>query len=213
MQSDEDLLEALQYIGQASDQMLFLLEDLLDLTAIEEASIYLAISTCELKSVVRRAISLQRVMAAQKQQKLLFNPGVDSFLVDIDSQRLTQVLNNLLSNAVKYSPLGSEIEVKLSRSEADFRIEVLDEGPGIEEDNVEMLFKPFGTLGARGTAGEKSIGLGLAIVKKIVGAHGGRVGVENRSSGGSCFYLVIPVHANPDIGPHQSSSGAGGMAI
>lgn len=73
------------------------------------------------------------------------------------------------------------------------KVEVQDEGPGIPEHEINKLFSEFQKVSTRPTADEKSTGLGLAIVKKIIGAHGGKIGVESKVGQGSVFYFCLPM--------------------
>jgi signal transduction histidine kinase len=115
-------------------------------------------------------------------------------MVDVDRNKMRQVVDNLISNAVKYSPRGSIITV-LVHADAEFAgFAVRDSGPGIPESERHKLFKDYGRLSAQPTGGEKSTGLGLAICRKIVEAHNGTIGVENIPGRGAEFVVSLPLY-------------------
>ena len=119
----------------------------------------------------------------------------DERLVDADPNRMVQVLSNLISNAIKYSPPGSTVRVETRNNSSSVRINVIDQGQGIPEVEHQLLFQPFSRLTTRPTAGEHSTGLGLWIVKQLVTLHGGEVGVDCPSAGGSNFWVELPLMA------------------
>ena len=105
-----------------------------------------------------------------------------------------------MSNAVKYSPAGSIVRVESSDSGGVWRVAVLDEGPGVSEQDRSRLFQDFVRLSARPTGGESSTGLGLAIARRIVEAHGGAIGVSSNALCGSVFWFEIPLVDNVAAG-------------
>jgi signal transduction histidine kinase len=105
---------------------------------------------------------------------------------------MTQVVDNLLSNATKYSPPGSTITIELHTHEGQCGFSVMDQGPGIPENERGKLFKDFGRLSAVPTGGESSTGLGLAICRKIVEAHHGEISAENLPERGAAFRVTLP---------------------
>ncbi len=111
-----------------------------------------------------------------------------------DPTLLRILLANLLSNAIKYSPPDSSIELCLSRVGNICRIEVADHGPGIPEDELELIFQRF----RRGRSAGKTpgAGLGLALAARIVALHGGRISAGNRPQGGACFTVELPLPAS-----------------
>lgn len=111
-----------------------------------------------------------------------------------DPTLLRILLANLLSNAIKYSPPDSAIDLRLTQVDNTCRIEVTDNGPGIPEDELPLIFQRF----RRGRAAGKTpgAGLGLALAARIVALHGGRIVAANREQGGACFTVELPVPAS-----------------
>lgn len=102
------------------------------------------------------------------------------------------VLQNLVSNAIKYSPHGSVVTIAATRHEHNGRLQVMDQGPGISEEDQASLFQRFVTLSSQPTGGETATGLGLALAKQKARALGGDLWYEDRVGGGACFTLELP---------------------
>ena len=117
---------------------------------------------------------------------------------------MRQVIDNLLGNAIKFSPLGSTITASVHQENATLTIAVRDQGPGIPEAERSRLFKEFGTLSVKSTAGEKSTGLGLAICRRIVEAHKGTIAAKNLPEGGCGFFVVLPIVGVATRNPFQA---------
>lgn len=113
--------------------------------------------------------------------------------VEVDVHKLEEVLDNLVSNAVKFSDNGSSIRVRAAKSGDKTIVEVIDNGPGLTEEDIKRAFGRGARLSAKPTGGESSSGLGLWIVKKIVEAHHGRVWVKSSVLKGSTFAFEIPL--------------------
>jgi signal transduction histidine kinase len=130
--------------------------------------------------------------AKYKNQELRRADFAESAVVVGDEVRLQEAMKNLVNNALKYSPHGETVEVRVTRSEETVRFSVSDSGPGLEEDDLDRLFKPFQRLAQQPTDGEVSLGLGLYLVKEIIGRHEGEVDVETTRGEGSTFTLILP---------------------
>ena len=146
----------------------------------------------DLAQLVRRNVTLNRVLAARK------DIAVEMELPDaippmpLDPGKLEQVVNNLIGNAVKFSPDGSTVDVTLASAGDEVVLGVRDHGPGIPADQVDRLFRPFERLRRSGENTEPGTGLGLAIVKRIVDAHGGRIWVETEHEKGADIRVALP---------------------
>ncbi len=190
----EEQREFVTAIKRTSRFMLGLVEDLLDVSTIEAGRLELARESTDLVALVEHTVTLNRTLASPKQIAIDFlAPTAPLAPLLVDPGKLQQVLNNLLSNAVKFSPKGSRVEVSMTVSDTHVTIGVQDQGPGIAQDQVAKLFKPFSKTGARPTGGERSTGLGLVIVQRIVQGHGGEVQVQSEVGVGSRFLVVLPI--------------------
>ena len=130
--------------------------------------------------------------AEYKGQHLRSADVAEEAMVIGDEVRLLEAMKNLVNNALKYSPHGETVEVRVTRSEEEVRFSVSDNGPGLGEEDLDHLFKPFQRLTHQPTDGEVSLGLGLYLVKQITSRHDGDVDVETTKGKGSTFTLVLP---------------------
>ena len=112
---------------------------------------------------------------------------------DGDPARVHQVVTNLLDNAVRHSPAGGTVEVRATRTRAAVTIEVCDEGPGIREEDKQMVFERFYRADSARSSKDGGAGLGLAIARWIVDLHGGDIRVETRQPQGCRMVVVLPV--------------------
>ncbi len=101
-------------------------------------------------------------------------------------------MKNIVNNALKYSPRGETVDVRVQKAGTEVRFSVSDSGPGLNEDDLDRLFKPFQRLAQQPTDGEVSLGLGLYLVNEIISRHDGEVDVETTKGEGSTFTLVLP---------------------
>ncbi len=189
-----DQLDLIETIHGASQQMLVMVNELLDVATIESGELKLHVEPLNLGDLVARCTVMINMEAAKKKTSVSFDPPNPAVVLPADSAKMKQVVDNLLSNAVKYSPPGSTIRarvVALPESNA-VSLSVRDQGPGIPDDERDKLFKDFSRLSIKPTGGEKSTGLGLAICRKIVEAHRGTIVAENQPGGGCEFRVTLP---------------------
>jgi signal transduction histidine kinase len=191
-------LDLINTMHQASQSMLDLVNDLLDVATIEAGELKLARAPAALGDLIEKSVALNGMEAAKKKTKIVFAAPLGSGVgpeLSLDAAKMRQVVDNLLSNAIKYSPPGSTVTVALHNGGSGCGFAVRDQGPGIPESERDKLFKDFGRLSVKPTGGEKSTGLGLAICRKIVEAHGGSIAAENLPVRGCEFRVTLPLPA------------------
>jgi len=209
MSRDDDPTKNLIYmetIQKTNREMLDLLNSLLDVSAVQSSTFDLNTSLQDFSDIVSDRIELYKLTAEKKNISIDHNlPQCNKVLMD--PMRMNQVVDNLLTNAIKYSPTGSHIEVNIEIEALHLRLDVIDEGPGIPENEEHRLFGAFEKLTPQPTAGETSCGLGLAICKNIVDAHGGHIGYHpSEDHQGSRFFVRVPTTLLTDNGVDQSSN-------
>lgn len=179
----------LQPIARASEHLLTLVNDVLDLSKIEAGAMQLRIDDFSLKELGHELEVLFAARCADKQLRWQLQlPADDVLVVSGDPSKLRQVLINLLGNAVKFTDEGG-VCLSIRRHDSnEVRFEVLDTGPGLSPEALSSLFRPF----QQGEAGidKGGTGLGLAIAYRLVELMGGLLEVSNRPEGGCCFAFV-----------------------
>ena len=187
-----DQRELVNLIHQASQSMVTLVNDLLDVATIESGELKLQPAPASLADLIEKSVTLNALESARKHTQIVCTEPPAAPPITVDAEKIRQVIDNLLSNAVKYSPPASTIRVSLAlKDDGTQVISVRDQGPGIPENERDRLFKDFGRLSAVPTGGEKSTGLGLAICRKIVEAHHGAIVAENHPAGGCEFRVLL----------------------
>jgi signal transduction histidine kinase len=121
--------------------------------------------------------------------------GISLFAGEAEG-RLEQVLGNLLTNAVKYSDPNSEVRVDVAQNDQDVQVTVTNEGPGIAEDDLPLLFGRFYRTAAARRGGATGLGLGLFISRELIQAHGGRMWAESTPGQTTTFYFTLPIAAD-----------------
>jgi signal transduction histidine kinase len=137
---------------------------------------------------VERTLALVAGRARKQHVQLQFTPPSQAVVVDADAEQLQQLLVNLALNAMDAMPHGGQLEMAIAPRQKDYvEVQVADTGPGITDELLPRLFKPFVS------SKETGLGLGLVISRRIAESHGGTLRAFNRSSGGACFVLRLPV--------------------
>lgn len=174
-------------------QMQTLIEDFLDMAALENTALELSNSRINLKECLEQIVLQYERAANRKQIDLKVCDDVEGTVV-ADSNRLMQVIGNLVSNAIKFSPEGTTVSIWVRHSEDRVRIYVQDEGPGIPLDEQQLLFSEFVKGSSQPTGGETSTGLGLWIVNKLVTLLNGEIGIESEPGHGAIFWVELPAY-------------------
>jgi signal transduction histidine kinase len=173
-----------------------LINDLLDLSKIEEGKIEFQSTRVSLGGLVHEVVETLRPIAAEKSLELEVTAHEPSVLVWADRDKVRQVLTNLIGNAIKFTPPHGKVMVSSASNDTDWvRVSVSDTGPGIPADERERIFEKFYQVAVNGGPKPKGTGLGLAISKVLVELHGGRIWVESEPSRGSIFCFTLPLSA------------------
>jgi hypothetical protein len=197
-QLTDDQREVLVDMNQTSDIMLGLINDLLDITAIETGNLQVKRQPTTISQFLGAIQASLRVLANSKFIEIKLDLPESIPVLYIDQARIKQVLTNLITNAVKYSYAHTFILLRVKVYENEVWIAVKDQGQGIPIEEMKHLFKDFSRTSVKPTAGEKSIGLGLAITRRIVEAHGGIIWVDSEIGKGSTFTFSLPMKEKTD---------------
>jgi len=184
--------EQVQHIEHAGRHLLGMINDVLDLSRIEEGALTLHIDVLPLAGVIDEALALLQPAAQQAGVTLQLGGGAEQLQAWADAQRLRQVLVNLLSNAVKYNRPGGQVTVTCAvQPDGRPRIDVADTGMGLSAEQCAHLFEPFNRLGAERTRIEGA-GIGLVITRRLLQMMEGELWVQSRPGEGSVFSVLLP---------------------
>jgi signal transduction histidine kinase/ActR/RegA family two-component response regulator len=188
-----------------------LIENLLDLSCIANATLRLDLRAVEPAKVIKAAISSLGPRAQQKSIRLevVLDESVTPLIAD--PRRLSQVVANLVANAIKFTPDGGRVEVRLERAGVLARIRVIDSGPGISSEVLPNLFERFRQADSSSTRAHGGLGVGLALVKDLVELHGGQVRAESPGEmQGSTFTVELPLAVAGEHTPAETNGPASG---
>ncbi|MFO0996873.1 MAG: ATP-binding protein [Alphaproteobacteria bacterium] len=184
--------EYVRGVIQASNRLLSLINDILDLAMIEAGRMTLDRDRVDVHGLMVSVFTLARDWARKQDLTIEFDcPGTIGSLL-VDERRLKQALFNLISNSVKFTPAGGRITVSAAREGDEVLFTVSDTGIGIPHEQQDRVFQKF-SRGRDGSGRFAGVGLGLALVRHIIELHGGRVTIESIPNQGTRVTCVIPV--------------------
>ncbi|MBD2681254.1 MULTISPECIES: ATP-binding protein [Nostoc] len=191
-----------------TERLMRLVNDILDLERMKSGKIFMRRAKCNVAELLITATEAMQAMADKLQVQLIVNPLTIEFWADSD--RLLQTLTNLLSNAIKFSEPGDRVWISAILSESKtvdsqenqnsltsspnyVLITIQDEGRGIPEDKLQIIFERFQQVDASDSRNKGGTGLGLAICRNIVQQHNGKIWVQSILGEGSTFYVLLPL--------------------
>ena len=184
-----------QLVGIAeleADRLIRLINDLLDLAKIEAGHMVLDKKWVRIDDLIERTLFSLEGFATSSDVSLAYTSG-QAKVVDIDQDKVQQVITNLASNAIKYSPKKGTVTFEVDINPSNhLRIKVIDQGEGISPEEQKNIFEKFRQVSGKKKPIVKGTGLGLAIAKAVVEEHGGVIGVESKINEGSAFYFTLP---------------------
>lgn len=190
VQNKETFNEFMGILLKESYRMQNIIEDILELSRLEQPRVSLSPRLIDINSLVKDTVELFEPLAKDKQLSLFYQTKVSKDLM-LDYTTVKTILNNLVSNAIKYSKSGV-ISIKVFSDEKILTIKVQDEGVGISKDNIPLIFDRFFQVD-RSRSKKLGTGLGLSIVKRMVELNNGTIEVESNPGIGSVFTVTLPI--------------------
>jgi PAS domain S-box-containing protein len=188
----EPAARMLMIAHQNSQRLVRLINDILDIEKIESGRVVFKSSRVDVHSLVEQAIEASRGFAEGYGVRVRLDSALVDGEVNVDPDRLVQVVTNLLSNAIKFSPADKDVLVTIEKNADVVRISVRDHGSGIPADFKPYIFEKFAQADATSSRQKGGTGLGLSIVKQIAERLGGGVGFADAPGGGTIFHVELP---------------------
>lgn len=183
-----------EYTGDihgASENLLALIDDILDLSTIEAGQMDLEIEKSSIKAMMEKVMDLVKDWARKENIEVSLKVPANIGMAEIDASRVKQAIINLVRNSIANTGEGGKIELKAARSGDNIKISVKDNGCGIDPKDQERILQPFERIDGQQQA-DRGAGLGLSLVKNIVTLHGGSFDLDSEIGEGTTISLILP---------------------
>ncbi len=171
----------------SADQAIALVNDLLDLSRLDEDRLKPVLREVDPTAMVQRALHRVTPLCEAKSIQVDFNASARFAAIQTDAHRVEQILFNIVGNAIRHAPARSTIAVSIATAPGRLRIEVVDQGPGVAPEDLDRIFDIYQTKAAEG-----GVGLGLPLSRRLARLLGGDLRAEARPGVGGCFILELP---------------------
>jgi signal transduction histidine kinase len=182
-----------------------LINSLLDMSRLESGRFQIYRKLIPIRDTIIDSVKMFHSLAREKSIALSDDIPPQLPEMEVDNERMRQVIINLLSNAIKFSDPGSSVNVKVEKRESELLFQVSDHGMGIREEAMQHLFERFYQVEGEMVRG--GTGLGLYISKQIIDAHGGHIWAESKFGEGSTFSFTLPLNGKGGNDNGKENSG------
>ena len=184
----------LQVTLEETDRMIRMINDLLNLSKMDSGNAQMQMELVNFNNLVNFVLDRfdMMVTSQDKDYQIKREFTKRDLWLEIDTDRLIQVIDNIMNNAIKYSPDGGTITVRLIETHNHIILSITDEGMGIPRKDLNKIFDRFYRVDKARARQQGGTGLGLAISREVLKAHGGSIWVESRENQGSTFYVSLP---------------------
>jgi len=178
-----------------TNRMMRMVTDLLHLSRIDNATSHLDVELINFTAFITFILNRFDKMRSQDEDKkyeLVRDYPINSVWIEIDTDKMTQVIDNILNNAIKYSPDGGKITVSMKTTDDQMILSISDQGLGIPKEDLPKIFDRFYRVDKARSRAQGGTGLGLAIAKEIIKQHNGFIWAKSEYGKGSTFTIVLP---------------------
>ncbi|GJM34947.1 MAG: hybrid sensor histidine kinase/response regulator [Saprospiraceae bacterium] len=193
------LTEGIQLIRKNGQNLLRLINQLLDLSRLENKSFKLHVQQGDIIPYLRYMTESFQTYANGKNLSLRFFATLEALVMDYDPEQIKQVLTNLISNAVKFTPSGGMVKVRVTTEHQQLNLEVIDTGIGIAAADLPHIFDRFYQVDSSHTRQGEGTGIGLAHTLELLKIMGGRISVKSEPGKGTNFLVCLPIQTNANI--------------
>jgi signal transduction histidine kinase len=171
------------------------IDELMDISRGEIGTLQVKLEKCDVISVIRNTVDELLCLFQNREQTLTLTADTSGLMINIDPERIRQILVNLLDNASKFTPRGGRVSIRMQLKTSFLLVEVEDNGLGVPDAEKAKIFEPYYSL-RDSRQSRPGIGLGLALAKMFVKLHGGEINVRDAQFQGSIFYFSLPIKDN-----------------
>jgi len=183
--------ETFEIVRQEAERLQHLVEDLRTLSMADAGELRLSMQTSDARDLLERSARVYAHQAGQKDIAIEVQAEPDLPAVEVDVQRMVQVLANILDNAIRYTPEGGHISMRARAAHGSVEIRIQDSGPGVPPDELERIFERFYRTESSRSRDNGGSGLGFAIARSIVERHNGRIWAESQPGQGLTVVLRL----------------------
>lgn len=194
LKDEQALYDFLKIILSESDRLQELIQELLDLSKIEQQDFVLQIESVNVSTILEESIAMLCGKAEEKNIRLVLESKSPSLWVEGEANRIKQIFINLITNALNYTTSEGEVKIEASEDADNVRVVVHDNGIGIESKELPRIFERFYRVDKARSRDSGGTGLGLAIVKHILEVHKGKITVESCPGKGTSFTVLLKKH-------------------
>ena len=196
----EDSKQNLEIADKNAQRLLFLTDEINELTKLEEGAIHLKLKDVPVNPYITALVSMFKSSAEFKSVSLDFESSIgDEVAISIDPNQFEKIIFNLITNALKHTHQGDSVRVKVGIENQELKITIADTGEGIPESSLPYLFDRYYQSPKNKYHVYEGLGIGLSLVKELVEVHGGKITVESKIEQGSTFSLTLPYMTLEDI--------------
>jgi len=189
---DKQRAECAHFIRNEGLRLAKIVSDIIELDAIEQGRTHFLFEESEIQKVIYRSAALVIGTALSKSITITKDLPSDPIILKCDSDKMTGALYQILHNAIRFTKTGGSVILKAETTDHKVQISVKDDGPGIPDKDIPLLFKRFGKL-YRPNEESHGTGVGLTLAKHIIDQHGGDITVHSQVGEGSTFTIQIPI--------------------
>lgn len=190
----EKLNDYLSIMRNNTKRLLKIINDLIDTSKIEHGSYRIDIKEVDIVYLVEEAALSLRNYIEGKGIELIVDPEIEEMIIEADPNEIERCIINIVSNAGKFTQSGGKIEVSIKEFDNFVKIEITDNGIGIDKEYHKLIFNRFGQVVDKSAEVKGGSGLGLTITKKIIDLHNGDIYVESEVGKGSKFVIILPIN-------------------
>lgn len=190
----EDTVEMMEVLIRTGQNMQEIISGFLDQEVLRQGQEERDYQPLDINNITHASVASNAEYAQRKSITLIHSPGADVPRVAANEFRLLQILDNLIGNALKYCPKGSSVNVITRLDDEHVLVEVVDNGPGLKEDDFSRLFIKHAKLSNQPTGNETSSGVGLALCKQLIRLDEGNIGARNNPDAGVTFWISLPIN-------------------